>query len=267
MFAKVSFILIFFLSFSLLFKEQVQAADKEIVFGVRGTVHPVYFRSPTSPEGILTKIIDGVFQPLDITVRYKQGPRRRVFHELLRGDVALSILPKFKRYREKFEYPEGLILGQEALYFVRFYIYAMKESEIALSDVGDAKLYRIGTVMKAQFLDSGAESVAGSGLDITYFSTPGNLMKSLIAGRVQIIFMSEAAVNLHAEDLGVDVEIFESVLDLGSVGHYLAFSKAYWGDAAMDIRDQTDSQIEEMKRKGVTQRLLSDQVNVDWYHY
>jgi len=212
--------------------------------------------------------------PLNFTKDGKiQGPATALVEATLKTaklDYKLDVYPWARAMSMATEQPNVLIfsLGRTAerepnfkwvgeITPFRYNLYKLKSrADIKLTKLDDAKKYTIGVVRD----DVLAKHLLGKGF--TAGATPGlqevasndlNL-KKLESGRIDLLPISQAALDVRCEKNNVDCGLFEPAYELELVNHlYMAYSKS----TPDDVVERTRAAYHALAKDGTVKKLLS----------
>ncbi len=233
-------------------------------FGGREGMPANYFDRQAIDRSSLVKLVNEIFKPLDIKVKYEELPRRRLIHNALKGDISVFTLPVLDNPIVNIQIPEGVVVGQEALFSYPLNFYTLKKRQLRLDSPEDIAEYSLGLIKEAKFIDQAIKNVVDRELSLVTFHHPSQILKALLAGRVDIIMLAEPIFMFEYGKLNPDEEITLSY-SIGRSGRYLAFSEARLGRLnAKSLEAFTNKRLQHLKRIGALQTIEKDYLNA---HY
>ncbi|WP_390618680.1 hypothetical protein [Maricurvus nonylphenolicus] len=206
-------------------------------------------------------LVEEVFKPLGVNIQYEELPRRRLIHSGLRGDISIFTLPVLDNPIVNIQVPEGIILGDQALFSYPLNFYALKRRQISLEKPEDVVEYSLGVIKEAKFIDAAISRVVNRELSLVTFQRPRYILKALLAERVDIIMLAEPIFQYELSKLKTNEEI-SLAYSIGRSGRHLAFSEASLGkEKALQLKAFTNRRLQDLKDKGVLQKIAQDYLN------
>lgn len=178
---------------------------------------PYVYMEGSEPKGLAYERVKAVFERADVTYEFSIKPWARVYKNGLTK----------KNY---FILGLGRTVEREALFKwiapitkeVNIHLYKLKKSTIQINNIEEVKKYPIGVergTYHQTFIDAKFPQIKQSLL-----VTSEQLLKMLIAKRVDFILLEETRLLSISEDLGVNPNLFEKSLLAFRVQEYLAAS-------------------------------------------
>lgn len=225
-------------------------------FGLSPGLPSLYINTENTHQGFVPSLLKDVFEPVDISIDYKQMPRRRIIHSAQAGDVHLAMFPMFADSLDQFDMPKGLYMGRVPVYTFDVFLYKLKTSELELNELLDLSAYRLGMHRQPKFIEDFLIKTFEAAGHIEYYKKPEYLLKALSAGRVDVVMLSEPLMKGLLPRVAIGGKLEEAFL-VSRAGVYLVFSEEALGARALELRDYSDQRLQALRRNGDIHRLLS----------
>jgi ABC-type amino acid transport substrate-binding protein len=225
-------------------------------FGLSPGLPALYINANDTHQGFVPALLKDVFEPVDISIDYKQMPRRRIIHRAQAGDVDLAMFPMFADSLDQIELPKGLYMGRVPVYTFDVYLYKLKTNELKINELLDLSGYSLGMHRQPKFIESFLLKTFETAGHIEYYKKPEYSLKALSAGRVDVVLLSEPLMKGLLSSITISDKLEEAFL-VSRTGVYLVFSKEALGVKALELRDYSDRRLQELRRNGDIHRLLS----------
>ncbi len=235
-----------------------------LLFGLSPGLPALYINEDDTHQGFVPSLLKDVFEPVGISIDYKQMPRRRIIHSAQAGGVHLAMFPMFVDSMDDTELPEGLRMGRVPLYTFDVFLYKLTTNPLDINELNDLSGYRLGMHRQPKFIDVLLANKFGDAGHIEYYKKPEYVLKALLAGRVDVAMLSEPLMKGLLSKVSISANVEEAFL-LSRTGVYLVFSEEALGARALELQAYSDKRLLEMRQHGDIHRLLRKHGADAWF--
>jgi ABC-type amino acid transport substrate-binding protein len=222
---------------------------EDLIFGIRPGLPVEYFVDSDPPEGILPELVNGIFKSRGSSVEFQLMPRRRLVHRARAGSLHMTMLPMIPSFQSKSDWPEELVMGEEALFSFDIGLYKLSSNNLKITDVSELASYRLGVVRQAKYIEHALGDFLYSGAHLEFYSKPEHLFMALSSKRVDLVLSSEPLRIGMLRRVPIP-EGVERAWFIGRAGTYLVFSETAFGDRTSELQEYTDQRIRDMRKHG-----------------
>jgi polar amino acid transport system substrate-binding protein len=230
----------------------IRNEDKETY--IRIALHedaPWSYRENNEITGIevdmLQRIADEIGMNLDIML----VPERRCLALASAGVVDLTSILLPLDYESA---GSTLLIDGQPLFQVKGYAVSLKGRESSIKSLVDLYRFRVGHI---RFAPEVEDVIIPSGFTVRMrFNNNVSMLKSLMAGRIDVIYTTAIEAGFYAKELGVEERLQMNSLGLIPAAVFSAWSAKGIGSRKPEVRKQFNITVEKLKREGVFARIL-----------
>ncbi|BFM15634.1 hypothetical protein R50073_18170 [Maricurvus nonylphenolicus] len=231
-------------------------ADQPVQVGLRTGLSPAYYSETSPPKGIFPELIGAVFAPLNKPLEYSINPRRRLIHQMQVGELHMTTLPVGVGLKEKMNWPEGLVVGNEPLLTFDVNLYKLSTNKQYIDDKSDLLSYRLGSTRHPKFMFDAMNEHIALELQFELFNKTESLFKALLAQRVDFALLSASELTAlmmnYPDNIGVEKAFPVSVMQT-----YLVLSEVAFGrEEAITLSRFIDERILQLHEEGKIQAVV-----------
>ena len=179
---------------------------------------PYVYMKGEEPAGFSFELVKTVFERADIAYEFSVKPWARVYKNgLTKKNYFITGLGRTFKREKLFQWIGPLTKG------VAVHFYKLKTNPIQIRNIEEAKTYLIGVERGSYYQDFIEAHFTPNKRQLVV--APEQLLKMLMAERVNFILLDEARVLKLSSKLGVDSNLFERSLFAFNVQDYLAAPK------------------------------------------
>jgi ABC-type amino acid transport substrate-binding protein len=222
--------------------------------------HPFSLIEGNEVSGIYKDILDSAFSHLGYKVSVTTHPPARVLTELKNGGI--DLFPHFEiGSLIKFQDIPNTVVCNKVLFSVKMSLFSLRSLDRSKVE---SKAYRVGWVRYHYIPSKLLEEYIPYPVSFSYTSSYSQLVKLLLAGRVEYVISAMPNFYSNYKRLGGDAEVLEENL-FPSARVRLGFSTLTLGDEAKMISQSFCDQVGRMLEDGSIDRILSKYSKLEYF--
>ncbi len=232
-------------------------SDKRLVAAVYYKQPPhSYMDEMNQPQGILVEFFKLLENQLDIAIEYQPMPHGRGVAEILSGGVDMALLLVMPE-EIKLPLSTDIVMSPAPVFELPLNIYFddNRESPIEYPDsftlLSDLKGLRVG-FLRAGISEDHLSLHTKS--NIFYFNKNESAIKSLLAGRLDLVVLDPLVVDYWNRKLSISLKMKYSLIDIPV---HMAFSRKSLGDRAVAICDKYWTTLIDLKQRNLLESTFA----------
>ncbi len=240
--------------------QQPEHQAKVLRFASGTQSHPFTLVEGNDVSGIYKDILDSAFSHLGYKVSVTTHPPARVITELKNGGI--DLFPHFEvGSLIKFQDIPNTVVCDKVLFSVKMSLFSLHSLD--KSNV-ESKTYRVGWVRYHYIPSELLEEYIPYPVSFSYTSSYSQLVKLLLAGRIEYVISAMPNFYSNYKRLGGDAEVLEENL-FPSARVRLGFSTLTLGDEEKMISQSFCNQVGRMLEDGSIDRILSKYSRLEYF--
>ncbi len=222
--------------------------------------HPFTLIEGNDVSGIYKDILEEAFAGMGYKVSVTTHPPARVLTELKNGGI--DLFPHFEvGSLIKFQDIPNTVVCNKVLFSVKMSLFSLRSLD---KSKVEGKTYRVGWVRYHYIPSKLLEEYIPYPISFSYTSSYSQLVKLLLAGRVEYVISAMPNFYSNYKRLGGDAEVLEENL-FPSAKVRLGFSILTLGDEAEIIKQAFCERVDYMLESGSINNILSKYSELDYF--